>query len=84
MADGIARPWELFNLIEDPTEQRDLRKQFPERVSKLKQLWEDWAEQNNVLPLQEGGATPRLERLRNHGSNEQRKRKRAMDYTDKR
>ena len=71
VADGIDHPWELFNLIEDPTEQKDLRNQFPERADKLKQLWEDWAEQNNVLPLQEGGATPRLKLLRNRGLTEQ-------------
>tara|TARA_Y100000588_G_scaffold151528_1_gene165544 strand:- start:171 stop:599 length:429 start_codon:yes stop_codon:yes gene_type:complete len=68
VADGINQPWELFNLIEDLTEQKDLGKQFPELVSKLKQLWEDWAEQNNVLPLQEGGP---MERLRNQRSTEQ-------------
>ena len=72
VADGINRPWELFNLTDDPTEQKDLRNQFPERVSKLKKLWEDWAEKNNVLPLQEGGSKPRLERMGNQDSTESR------------
>jgi hypothetical protein len=38
---------------------------------KLKKLWEDWTEMNNVLPLQEGGSEPRLERICNQGSTEQ-------------
>ncbi|MBT5168911.1 MAG: hypothetical protein HOL92_10620 [Opitutales bacterium] len=49
---------------QDPTEQEDVSKRFPERVAILKKLWEDWAEKNKVLPLQAGGAKPRLERLR--------------------
>jgi hypothetical protein len=64
VADGNNRPWKLFNLNQDPTEQEDVSKRFPERAAILKKLWEDWAEKNKVLPLQAGGAKPRLERLR--------------------
>ena len=55
IADGITKPWELYNLTEDPTEQTDLAKQYPERADALKTLWEDWAQKNHVLPLQTGG-----------------------------
>ena len=65
VADGINQPWSLYNLINDPTEQRDLSKQRPERVDALKKLWENWAQENNVLPLQTGGAKERLERWGN-------------------
>ena len=44
MADGNNRPWKLFNLNQDPTEQEDVSKRFPERAAILKKLWEDWAE----------------------------------------
>ena len=59
IADGITKPWELYNLTEDPTEQTDLAKQYPERADALKTLWEDWAQKNHVLPLQAGGVQER-------------------------
>lgn len=62
IADGITKPWELYNLTEDPTEQTDLAKQYPERVDALKTLWEDWAQKNHVLPLKTGGPKQQLER----------------------
>ena len=63
VADGIKRPWELFNLTDDPTEQQDVSKHFPERAAMLKKRWGNWAEKNKVLPLQAGGTKPRLQRL---------------------
>ena len=62
IADGKTAPWQLYNLVDDPAEQRELTKRFPERVDLLKGLWEDWAQENNVLPLQSGGAKERKER----------------------
>ena len=56
IADGVNKPWELYNLTEDPTERKELTKQFPERVDLMKKLWLDWAQRNNVLPLQTRGA----------------------------
>ena len=67
VADGIERPWELFNLTDDPTEQKDASRHFPERVAMLKKRGEDWAEKNQVFPLQAGGSKSRLERLHNQG-----------------
>ena len=62
IADGKTAPWQLYNLVDDPAEQRELTKRFPERADLLKGLWEDWAQENNVLPLQSGGAKERKER----------------------
>ncbi len=62
IADGITKSWILYNLTDDPTEQRELTKKFPECFDALKKLWENWAQKNNVLPLQTGGVNERLER----------------------
>ena len=62
VAEKINKPWGLYNLTDDATEQNDLSKQHPERVDALKKLWQDWAQKNNVLPLQTGGSKERLER----------------------
>ena len=55
IADGVNKPWELYNLTDDPTEQKDQSKKFSERADALKHLWETWAQKNNVLPLRGGG-----------------------------
>jgi hypothetical protein len=53
---GIGPPvgpndWQLFNLEEDPGETRDLAREQPERLSKLKGLWERYADEVGlVLP----------------------------------
>ena len=62
VAEKMNKPWGLYNLTDDATEQNDLSKQHPERVDALKKLWQDWAQKNNVLPLQTGGSKERLER----------------------
>lgn len=45
-------PWELYNLSADPFEQHDLVKLEPERAASLQAMWDEWAEANNVLPLE--------------------------------
>jgi arylsulfatase len=62
IADGETARWELYNLADDPTEQTDLTERCPERVDALKTLWERWAQEKNVLPLQTGGVKERKER----------------------
>jgi arylsulfatase A-like enzyme len=42
--------WELFNLAEDRTEQRDLAGDHPERVEALAGKWADWAARCGVSP----------------------------------
>ena len=43
--------WELFNLMEDPTQVNDLSKKEPERLRRMQELWLIEAERNQVLPL---------------------------------
>ena len=39
-------PVALYNLAADPSEQKDLSKQYPERVDALRLLWDQWNEGN--------------------------------------
>ena len=45
------RPWELYDLETDRTEQRDLSARHPEKVRELSSLWDAWAARCDVLPL---------------------------------
>ena len=47
--------WELINLKEDPFEQEDLSRSYPEKVTELEKKWILWGEKNNVLPLNTKG-----------------------------
>ena len=48
-------PWELYDLVEDRTELNDLSDKHPEIAEKLKQMWHQWALENNVYPLDNRG-----------------------------
>ena len=41
--------WELFDLAADPGERSDLAAEHPERVAALRQLWDRYVEENNVI-----------------------------------
>jgi arylsulfatase len=43
-------PWELYNLKSDRTELNDLASNEPERVERMKAMYEEWAVRCNVLP----------------------------------
>ena len=43
--------WELFNLVDDPTQTNDLAAQEPERLRQMQELWLTEAARNQVLPL---------------------------------
>ncbi len=43
--------WELYQLKTDPTETRNLIDKYPEKADELHKLWENWASQNHVYPL---------------------------------
>jgi arylsulfatase len=43
------RKWQLFNLADDPTEQNNLAEAEPELMAELVALWEQWADDNNVI-----------------------------------
>ncbi len=42
--------WELYNIAEDRKESADLAREYPETVTELGDLYEQWAERNGVLP----------------------------------
>jgi arylsulfatase A-like enzyme len=44
-------PWELYDLEKDRTETNNLAEQFPDIVAEMAAMWDDWAKQNNVYPL---------------------------------
>lgn len=44
-------PWELYDLLSDRTETNNLIDQQAEIAKELKLLWENWARENNVFPL---------------------------------
>ena len=48
---GSKEEWELYNLTLDPTELMDLSEEYPEKVQELTQLWQEWADQHQVLPM---------------------------------
>jgi len=43
--------WELFNLKEDRTETNNLIESQPEKAKELETLWDNWAKNNHVYPL---------------------------------
>ena len=46
--------WSLYNLEEDFSEAIDVAGEYPERLSRLVELWWDEAGRNHVLPLMDG------------------------------
>ena len=45
-----AKPWELYNIAQDRSEQHDLSKEQPERVQQLAAMWDAYAKRANVEP----------------------------------
>jgi arylsulfatase A-like enzyme len=45
------KPWELYNMENDRTEQNDLAARHPKRVQQMSALWQSEAARLNVLPL---------------------------------
>ena len=43
-------PWELYNLIADPTEMINLAETKPEKTSELARMWEAWSKDNKSKP----------------------------------
>jgi len=52
--------WELYDLTVDRAESNNLIDQHPEIATKLEAQWEQWAKENNVLPLDGRGWGKRL------------------------
>ena len=49
VTDATNGPWELYDLVADPTEQQELTGVYSNRVNMLESLWDNWAVINNVL-----------------------------------
>ncbi|UCF42297.1 MAG: sulfatase-like hydrolase/transferase [Planctomycetota bacterium] len=60
VAKGKEGAWELYDLEADRTELNDLAKWYPDRVKKLAEMWQRWAEHSKVLPLDGRGWNERL------------------------
>ncbi|HEX6394207.1 MAG TPA: arylsulfatase [Acidimicrobiales bacterium] len=43
--------WELFNIVDDPAETRDLAEAEPDRLAEMVDIWWQEAERHKVLPL---------------------------------
>lgn len=43
--------WELYNIKHDPTELHNVIEEYPEIADELEEEWNQWGEENNVLPL---------------------------------
>lgn len=54
--------WELYNLKDDRTETKNLIDKYPEKAKQLEQLWQKWAQKNNVLPLNGGKGKDRQDK----------------------
>lgn len=54
------KPWELYNLRHDPTEQTDLAAKEPGRAAALARAWDAWAKRCKVVPVEETARTPQI------------------------
>ena len=45
------RPWELYNLNEDPSQAHNLADKYPEKVKELQQVFNSEAERNHAYPI---------------------------------
>ncbi len=63
LASDWGRPWELFNVAQDPTELSNLSAKEPQRVAHLTALWEKWWADKNPALLRSGGSEPAYRRL---------------------
>jgi len=48
---GADGRWELYDMEADRTETNDLSAKHPDRVKKMNEMWLQWAERANVLPM---------------------------------
>lgn len=46
-----ATKWQLFNVVDDPAETRDLAAEHPYKVAELAELWQKLAWENTVFPV---------------------------------
>ena len=41
--------WQLFNVVKDPGEAKDLSKSMPDKLNELKAAWDDYAKEVGVV-----------------------------------
>ena len=46
--------WQLFNIVEDPGESRDLAREMPQRLQRMLSAYERYTRDNKVLPIPPG------------------------------
>ncbi|MBL4764714.1 MAG: arylsulfatase [Colwellia sp.] len=46
-----AKQWQLFNLASDPTEVNNLANQYPDKLTEMLKLWQDYVQKNGVILL---------------------------------
>ena len=51
VARGKDGPWELYHMAKDRSESDDLAADNPQRVETMAKLWQQWAENSQVFPL---------------------------------
>lgn len=44
------KPWELYNLHDDPCETKNLIQKYPERAEALKVIYKEWKQEQQVMP----------------------------------
>ena len=49
--------WELYNVVEDPTESNDLAAQMPDKLTQMQEVFYAEAKKNDVLPLDNSSLT---------------------------
>ena len=58
---GKDAPWELIELCRDPFEMYDVSVEHPDVAKHLQSLWNEWAKDHKVLPLEDKPWTERIE-----------------------
>ncbi len=74
MAKGAESDWELYDIGSDRSEQNNLAGEQPERVMRLAEIWTEYAERANVLPL-----TPYRKKKENENENSFNRKKRRFN-----
>ncbi len=56
---GYNASWELYNMLSDRTEQKDVAREFPDRAGAMAAQWDEWAVRALVKPWPPGIGFPR-------------------------
>jgi arylsulfatase len=56
------RPWELYDLEQDPAELCDLADKYKDKRAELAKMWDNWANENDIFPLDGSDWKSRVEK----------------------